>query len=162
MSTGVSQRCFIVDEGTGSSHYGAPVVTSTLRVRFELNFWSYFRRCMLASATLARSTCSPLKALLTYDLSVVHNNYDYDVTVRWLRMRQPGDVMQHRAISCSQSLLRLRLRCNCDASAMWLRPEINMFIFLRGCTRLQPIAIAGIRVGVVDPLWCHCLLLGLF
>jgi len=24
-------------------------------------------------------------------------------------------------------------------TVLWLRPEINMFIFLRGCTRLQPI-----------------------
>jgi len=30
---------------------------------------------------------------------------------------------------------------DCDATAMWLRPEMNMFIFLRGCTRLQPITM---------------------
>ena len=38
---------------------------------------------------------------------------------------------------------------------MWLQPEINMFIFLRGCTRLQPVTIAGIGMGVVNQLWRH-------
>jgi len=47
-----------------------------------------------------------------------------------------------RATSCN--IVRFRVHnCDwdCDATAMWLRPEINMFIFLRGCTRLQPIAM---------------------
>ena len=46
-----------------------------------------------------------------------------------------------RATSCN--IVRFRVHDYCDvdrdATAMWLRPEISMFTFLRGCTRLQPI-----------------------
>ena len=62
------------------------------------------------------------------------------MTVMWLQLRQPCDVMPHHAISCSQ---------------LWLQPEINMFIFCEAAANHN----AGIGVGVVDKLWRHCLLL---
>ena len=44
--------------------------------------------------------------------------------------------------------------CYCDATAIWLRPEINVFIFLPGCTRLQPITMReGISTGMVPTLF---------
>jgi len=66
------------------------------------------------------------------DLSVVHNF----VTVLWLRLRRPCNVMQHRATSCSQ--LRLRLWSNCDVTAARNK---HVHFCLRSCTRLQPITM---------------------
>ena len=44
--------------------------------------------------------------------------------------------------------------CYCDATAIWLRPEINVFIFLPGCTRLQPITMRErISTGMVPTLF---------
>ena len=54
-----------------------------------------------------------------------------------------------KALFTIMTVMWLRLWCN---SAMWLQPEINTFIFLRRCTRLQPITMQG----VVDQLWRHC------
>jgi len=73
------------------------------------------------------------------------------MTVLWLRLRRPCNFMQQRAISCSH--LRLRLWCNCDVTA-------TRNIHVHFSARLHDVAAnhdAGI--GVVDPLWRHCLLL---
>ena len=53
------------------------------------------------------------------------------MTVMWLQLRQPCDVMPHHVILCSQ---------------LWLQPEINMFIFCEAAANHN----AEIGVGVVD------------
>ena len=53
----------------------------------------------------------------------------------------------NRAMSCN--IVRFRVHncdCECDATVMWLRPEINMFISLRGCTRSQ-------QITTLEPVW---------
>jgi len=87
------------------------------------------KRTKIKNRAKADTTSNSIRVFLN-DLSVVHNF----VTVLWLRLRRPCNVMQHRATSCSQ----LRLWCNCDVTAARNK---HVHFCLRSCTRLQPITM---------------------
>ena len=87
---------------------------------------------MLKPTTTTNTTTSPVHT------TTCQSNYpspDPDTCWLWCDCD-----CNNRATSCN--IVRFRVHncdCGCDATAMWLRTEINMFIFMRGCTRLQPI-----------------------
>ena len=82
--------------------------------------WLRLVRRTAASCAFCQSQHTARKALI--------HNYDWDVIATATTVRRHATPRDFLSTMCD---------CECDATAMWLQPEINMFISLRGYSQSQ-------------------------